>query len=257
MGEKQPWRTPIPNSAVSRAATSAWCIPVTVNAVTANVSVPWPGPSTRTPSMARRPSSRRRARAASCAWTTSQPMRSSSTMAVPKATAPITLGDPASFAVGRLRPDHLVQVDQVDGAATGQEGVTILEGAPRPDQGAGPVGRVELVSTEGDVVGSGWERPVGGQLSRVEQYRDASVVGFATDLLHRREPAGHVGRPRHGEQRGRGPSSSTAVTSATSKVPSGAHSTQRRLATRAQGSRLAWCSTTVVATTASGARRSR
>ena len=48
------------------------------------------------------------------------------------------------------------------------------------------------------------------------------------------------------------PSSSTCTTSAVPKVPAVPHSTQRRVATRAQGSRLAWCSTTVVATTSSG-----
>ena len=51
--------------------------------------------------------------------------------------------------------------------------------------------------------------------------------------------------------------SRAAITELTSKVPSDEHSTYRRRATRDQGSRLAWCSTTVVTTTSVGASRKR
>ncbi len=50
--------------------------------------------------MARSPSCNREASARSWAPMASQPIRSSSTMAVPKATAPTTLGDPASSRSG-------------------------------------------------------------------------------------------------------------------------------------------------------------
>src|SRR5579875_353839 len=63
--------------------------------------------------------------------------------------------------------------------------------------------------------------------------------------------------PVSASRAGRGWASRAASTSATSKVPSGPHSTYRQEATRAQGSRLAWCSTTVVTTTSSRPRLRR
>ena len=57
--------------------------------------------------------------------------------------------------------------------------------------------------------------------------------------------------------RGVGSVPSAARTAAASNVPSGSHSTNRQVATRAHGRRFAWCSTTVVTTTSVGARRRR
>ena len=37
------------------------------------------------------------------------------------------VGRAGLLALGRVGPDHLVQVDQVDGAAAGEEGVAVLE----------------------------------------------------------------------------------------------------------------------------------
>lgn len=55
----------------------------------------------------------------------------------------------------------------------------------------------------------------------------------------------------------RGPSDSAAVTWSTVKVPAVEHSTNRRRQSGAQGSRLAWCSATVVTITSSASRRRR
>ena len=58
----------------------------------------------------------------------SQPMRSSSSMAVAEGHRADDVGRAGLLALGRIGPDDLVQVDQVDRAAAGQEGVAVLEG---------------------------------------------------------------------------------------------------------------------------------
>ena len=75
--------------------------------------------------MARSPSYSRVDSARSWAAMVSQPMRSSSSMAVPKATAADHVGRAGLLALGRIGPDHLVEVDQVDRAAAGEERVAV------------------------------------------------------------------------------------------------------------------------------------
>ena len=65
--------------------------------------------------------------AASWAAMVSQPMRSSSSMAVPEGDRADHVGRAGLLALGRIRPDHLVEVDQVDRAAARQERVAVLE----------------------------------------------------------------------------------------------------------------------------------
>ena len=95
------------------------------------------------------------------------------------------VGGTGLLTLGRIGPDDLVEVDQVDGATTGEEGVTVLEDPARPDERAGAEGRVELVTAEGHEVGSLGEGTVRCQLCRVEQDGDPAGMGLGTDLLDR------------------------------------------------------------------------
>ena len=126
-----------PNSALSRAATKAWCIPSTVNVATASVScAPGPdrGPSTRTPSMARSPSYSRPASARLVGRDGVPADPSELVHGRPEGHRADDVGRAGLLALGRIGPDHLVEVDQVDGAAAGQEGIAVLEDPARPDR---------------------------------------------------------------------------------------------------------------------------
>ena len=72
------------------------------------------------------------------------------------------------LALGRVGPHDLVEVDQVDGAAAGQERVAVGEGRPGADEHAGAERGVHLVPAPGEVVGGGRQRPVGGELGGVD-----------------------------------------------------------------------------------------
>jgi hypothetical protein len=63
--------------------------------------------------------------------------------------------------------------------------------------------------------------------------------------------------PVTASSRGLGSASGASRIAATSKVPSASHSMKQRVATRPHGSRLAWCSTTVVRTMSVGRSGSR
>ena len=114
------------------------------------------------------------------------------------------VGRAGLLALGWIGPDHLVQVDQVDGATAGEEGIALFEDAPRPNEGTGAERRVELVAAEGDEVGSRRQGSMGRQLRRIEQDGDAARLRLGTDLLHGRQPAGDVGGTRQGQE-GRSP----------------------------------------------------
>ena len=150
--------------------------------------------------MARRPSCSRVDSAASWPAMASQPRRPHLVHGRTEGHGTHHVGGSGLLALGRLGPDDLVQVDQVDGAAAGEERVPGGEDAPRPDQRAGTVGGVELVPAEGDEVGVGGECAVRGELRRIEEDRDAAGVRLGADVGHRREPPGHVGRAREGEE---------------------------------------------------------
>ena len=122
-------------------------------------------------------------------------------MAACMATAPTTFGESGLLAVGRCRPDDLVQPDQVDGAPSGQERVARLEHRPRTDQRTGAEGRIELVAAEGHEVRRRREGTVGRQLGTVDQHCDAPVVGGGDDGVDGRQPARHVGGTGDGQQR--------------------------------------------------------
>ena len=161
--------------------------------------------------------------------------------------------------LGRVGPDHLVEVDEVDGAAAGQERVALGErrrgarcSTPAPN---GAYILCPLQARKSAVAG---QRPVGGELGGVDQHRHAPLVGGGDDVVERRQPAGDVGAPVMASSAGRG-----AGVERGDDVVGGERAVGAALdvaapaADRAQGSRLAWCSTTVVTTTSSGASRSR
>jgi hypothetical protein len=166
------------------------------------------------------------------------------------------VGRAGLLAVGRVGPGHLVEVDQVDGAATGEEGVAVRERRPWAHQHAGAERGVHLVAAPGQEVGVRREGAVGGELGGVDKHRHAAFVGRGNDVVDRRQPAGDVGGAGHGQQPGARSDVEGGDVPAL-KVPSGPHSTNRRRHSRAQGNRLAWCSTTVVTTMSSAASRSR
>ena len=185
-------------------------------------------------------------------------MRSSSSMAVPKATAPTTLGEPASSRSGGSVQMTSSRSTRSTAPPPARNGSPDSNVCAWPDERARAEGRVELVAAEGDEVGArtgaGGAAPAGprrpGPARRARGRRRRSPPPAAAI------PSRWTPRSARAA-RARGPSSSTRTTSSTPNVPSVPHSTQRRVATRAQGSRLAWCSTTVVATTSSGPRPSR
>ena len=134
-----------------------------------------------------------------------------------------------------------------------RNGSPVSNSCAGPDQRAGAERGVELVSAEGQEVGVGRQGAVRRQLGGVDEHGDTAFVGGPDDLLDRRQPAGTFDAPVTASRAGgRGPASRAAATSSTPKLPSVPHSTYRRVATRPQGSRLAWCSTAVVTTTSSG-----
>jgi hypothetical protein len=105
------------------------------------------------------------------------------------------------LAVGEsLRPDDLVEVHEVDRAATGEERVAVGEGGARADERPGAVRRVHLVAAERDEVGAGGKRPVRRELGRVDEDGHAALVGGSDDVVERGQPAGHVGGAGHREQ---------------------------------------------------------
>ena len=94
---------------------------------------------------------------------------------------PDHVGGSGLLPIGRVGPDDLVQIDQIDRAAPGQEGVAGGEDAPGPDEGAGAIGGVKLVPAEGHEVRLGGQGPMRGQLRRIEQDGDPASVGLGAD----------------------------------------------------------------------------
>ena len=73
--QEQPCRTPMPDSALSRAATRAWGTPLMTNVAAGSVSTSSPGPSRRTPGIAARPARSCAASAATSAAIRGDPRR--------------------------------------------------------------------------------------------------------------------------------------------------------------------------------------
>ena len=190
----------MPYSALNRAATRAWWTPSTVKVAMGRVGVSSPGPRTVTPGMAPSPERSRRASCSSWCSMGGQPMRSSFVDGGVESDRAEDVGGAGFFAFGRVGPHDLVEVDEVDGAATGEERVAVGEGASRPDEGAGAEGRVHLVPAPRHEVDRGWETSVGCELGGVDEDGDAALVGGHGDVVDGGHPAGDVGRTGDGQQ---------------------------------------------------------
>ena len=248
----------MPSSADSRAATRPCGKPSTVKVTTGRVSTCGSGPSTCTPGMFASPFRKSRPMRLSWAMIAGQPISARVSIAACNATAPTTFGEPASSRSGRVGPDDVVELDEVDRAAARQEGVTSREGGARPDEHARPKGRIHLVAAPSDEVGLRGERTVRGKLGAVDSYRDLAAMGGVDDLVDRGSPSGDVRSTGDCEQPGFwGPVQFSSRHRPAVNVPS---DRTRRIgleATRDHGRRLEWCSTTEVTTTSSGRRRRR
>ena len=115
---------------------------------------------------------------------------------------PEHVGRAGLLAVGRRRPDDLVQADQVDGTSPGQEGIAGFEGPARADERTRPERGVELVPAEGHEVGRHRQRAVRGQLGAVDEHGNLAFVGSLDDLVEWWPPPGDVGRAGDGQERG-------------------------------------------------------
>ena len=91
------------------------------------------------------------------------------------------VGGAGLLPIGRVGPDHLVEVDQVDGAAAGQERVALGERVPWADQHAAAEGGVHLVAAPRQEVRPLRQAAVGGELGGVDEHRDAAGVGGGDD----------------------------------------------------------------------------
>ena len=195
----------MPYSALRRAATRAWGTPSTVKAASGRVGTVGSGPSRRTPSMAGQPAAQAVGEVASWAAMASQPMRLELVDGGVQGDGADHVGRSGLLPLGRVGPGHLVQVDQVDRAAAGQERVAVGEGGAGADQDPGAEGGVHLVAAPGQVVGRGGEGSVGGQLGGVDQHGHAALVGGVDDA--RRAAAASRSRstrPVTASSRGRG-----------------------------------------------------
>ena len=90
------------------------------------------------------------------------------------------------FPVWRVGPDDLVELDEVDGATTGEERITFRERPARPDEHARSEGCVHLVAAPSEEIGLVGKGTVRRELSAVDSDRDSSVVGGVDDLVDRR-----------------------------------------------------------------------
>ena len=88
--------------------------------------------------------------------------------------------------VGRVGPNDLVKLDEVDGTAAGKKGIAVGEGAARPDQYAGSERRVHLVPAPGEEVGPIRKRAVRRQLGGIDGDGDLPAMGSGDDLVDRR-----------------------------------------------------------------------
>jgi len=98
---------------------------------------------------------------------------------------------------------------------------------------------------------------VRGKLGGIERDRDARACASAQIASIGGSQPVTLDAPVMVSSFGLGLPSSASTTASSANVPSRSHSMKRRRATLAHGSRLAWCSTTVVATTSPGSKASR
>ena len=110
-------------------------------------------------------------------------------MAAWRATAPSTLGEPASSRSGgsvQTTSSRSTRSTAPPPARNGSPSANVGRG---PDEHAGAERRVHLVAAPRQEVGGGRQRAVRRELGGVDEHRDAPLVGGGDDRVERREPA--------------------------------------------------------------------
>src|SRR5438105_1524849 len=103
----------------------------------------------------------------------------------------------------RICPHDLVEVDEVDCSAASQEGIPRAERPPWSDENARPERRIHLVAAPRDEVGVCRQRPVGSELSGIDEHRYTPLVGGFENRVERWHPTRHIRGAGDGEEAGR------------------------------------------------------
>ena len=170
------------------------------------------------------------------------------------------VGRAGLLALGRVGPDHLVEVDEVDGAAAGEERVALGE-APTAGRSARRR-RTVRTSCGRSTRGSRRRRACGRcGASCAASTSTGTPRAWAASMISSiggSQPVTLVA-PVIASSVGRGPASSAARDVVDAEACRRARTRRSGVGAtrRAHGSRLAWCSTTVVTTTSSAVSRSR
>ena len=263
--QKHPLRTPIPASYPRTAATSAWGVDPMLKATTPTRS------SSGEPSSAavdgetghlaqafeRVRRERRLVRAR-----LSIPAAINVSAATAMATAPITLGLPASSRSGSAAQYHVGRRDDLDRAASLMLRRPLQERVLPTDQRTGPERRVHLVRRQHDVVemlrvvrALDVDAPMWGELRGVDKNPRPDRVRLSRQTVNGLNEAGDVRGAADRQQRD--PLSyraSNRSTSSSSSLPSRVTVALTICARRRQGRSLEWCSMTVERMTASGSK---
>ena len=104
--------------------------------------------------------------------------------------------------LGRIRPDHFVEVDEIDCTTARQERVTVGERRSRADECTGAERRVHLVAAPGDEVDARRQAAMRCELGCVEEHGYVPLVRGVGDRVDRRHPSGDVRRARDGQELG-------------------------------------------------------
>ena len=157
----------------------------------------------------RAPAPRRAGRAARCSCAGPAPSSTGASVrqACASAAMPSTFGVPASCRCGAGAHAASSRSTRGDGPAAREVGRRGVEPVATADERARPVGRVELVPGQRDVVHARRREvdpAVRGELCGVDGDPGARGVRDRHDPVQRQHLAGDVGRPGHGEQRRRG-----------------------------------------------------
>ena len=192
----------MPNSALSRAATSEWCTPSTVKVATGNLDCSGAGPSTRTPGIAVEPGPKPACQLAVVTLDLRPPDDVELVDRGVQSDGAEHVGGAGLLPLGRIRPDHFVEVDEIDGTTAGQERVTVGERRSRANECAGAERRVHLVAAPGDEVDARRQPAMRCELGCVEEHGYVALVRGVGDRIDRRHPSGDVRRARDGQELG-------------------------------------------------------
>ena len=148
----------------------------------------------------RQAAAERRPTARSVLVMAAQPSASARRCAAPRATAPITFGEPASSRSGGSVQMTSSRSTRSTAPPPARNGSPSAKAGAGPDERAGAERRVHLVAAPGDVVGRRAAAGGGRELGGVDEHGHAALVGGVDDLVDRRQPAGDVRRAGDGEQ---------------------------------------------------------